>query len=262
LSYCVSLAEGNNLLLMQDCISSHPERIDSFKVALWNLIQWGSAGHQLYIPDNGRVEPYGSEDSDEVGSLGWIQDWCIRPVAVKSFYKFHLRGRLGVSKYRRELPLSTLYKIEDADDYYYCPKYYQESTYRSWSQYVKSFIDSRRVEREFWFSIGLDPGPTEYPSDQDVKDILLLASQFTSQTSPTYRPPSPTVTGDEDLLEYCTEVLDCIKVNNLTNGKALKKEKEFGTREWQMIWLARQATLMIDYIEEHARGQAEIEVVN
>ena len=29
-----------------------------------------------------------------------------------------------------------------------------------------------------------------------------------------------------------------------------------------MIWVIRQATLMIDYIEEHAEGQAEIEVVN
>jgi hypothetical protein len=67
---------------------------------------------------------------------------------------------------------------------------------------------------------------------------------------------------DDDLLTHCTEVLDCIKVNNITLGKTLKKEKEFWTREWQMIWMARQATLMIDYIEEHARGQAENEVVN
>ncbi len=68
---------------MQDYISSHRQRIDSFKLALWNLIQWDSAGHQPNIPDSGRVEPYGSEDPDEVGSLGWIQDWCIRPVGVK-----------------------------------------------------------------------------------------------------------------------------------------------------------------------------------
>ncbi len=113
---------------MQDYISSHPpERIDSFKLTLWNLIQWDSAGLQPYIPDSGRVEPYGSEDPDEDGSLGWIQDWCIRPVAVKNFYKFHLRGRLSVCKYRRRRPISTLYEIEDADDYCYCPKYYKES---------------------------------------------------------------------------------------------------------------------------------------
>ncbi len=122
MSGCVSLADRDKMLLMQDYISSHPERIDSFKLALWNLIQWDITGHRIYIPDNGRVEPCGSEDPDKVGSLGWIQDWCIRPASVKNFYKFNLKGRLGISKYKRRLPLSTLYKIEDAEDYYYCPK--------------------------------------------------------------------------------------------------------------------------------------------
>ena len=42
----------------------------------------------------------------------------------------------------------------------------------------------------------------------------------------------------------------------------LKKSKEFLTREWQMTWLKRQATLLVDYIEEHARGQAELEIIN
>jgi hypothetical protein len=68
--------------------------------------------------------------------------------------------------------------------------------------------------------------------------------------------------GDDDLKEYCIEVLDCLMINNITLAKSMKKEKDFWTREWQMIWMARQATLMIDYIEEHAKGQAEIEVVN
>jgi hypothetical protein len=78
---------------MQEYISSNRVRIDKFKLALWNLVQWDSAGHRLYIPDNGRVEPYGSEDPDEVGSLSWIQDWCIRPTLVKNFYKFNLGRR-------------------------------------------------------------------------------------------------------------------------------------------------------------------------
>jgi hypothetical protein len=129
------------------------------------------------------VEPYDSEDPDEVGSLGWIQDWCIRPTFVKGFYKFKLGRRKETSKYSRRRSLAKLYKIEDADDYPYRPKYNQESTYRPWSQYVKTFIEKRRIDREFWFSLGLDPGPTEYPTDQEVVAILLLASQFTPQTS-------------------------------------------------------------------------------
>ncbi len=81
---------------MQDYINKHPQRIDKFKLALWNLIvQWDSAGLQVqfYIPDNGTVEAYDNEDPDEVGSLGWIHDWCIRPTSVKAFYKFNLERR-------------------------------------------------------------------------------------------------------------------------------------------------------------------------
>jgi hypothetical protein len=148
---------------MQDYINKHPQRIDKLKLTLWNLVQWDSAGLQVqfYIPDNGTVEAYDNEDPDEVGSLGWIHDWCVRPTSVKAFYKFNLERR-------KEKSLAKLYKIEDAEDYPYCPKYYRESTYRPWSQYVKVFIEKRRLEREFWFSLGLDPGPTEYPSNQEV----------------------------------------------------------------------------------------------
>jgi hypothetical protein len=117
-------------------------------LALWNLIKWDSAGLQPYIPDSGRVEPYDSDDPYEVGSLGWIQDWCIRPVEVKKFYKLNLGRHKETSRYTRRRTLANLYQIEDADDYCYCPKYFKESTYRPWSQYVKSFIDSRRVERD------------------------------------------------------------------------------------------------------------------
>jgi hypothetical protein len=60
-----------------------------------------------------------------------------------------LQGQIGIYRYRRRLPVAELYKIEDAGDYPYCPKYFKESTYRPWSQYVKTFIDTRRVEREF-----------------------------------------------------------------------------------------------------------------
>ncbi len=54
---------------MQEYINKHPQRIDKFKLALWNLVQWDSAGLQVqfYIPDNGTVEAYDNEDPDEVG---------------------------------------------------------------------------------------------------------------------------------------------------------------------------------------------------
>jgi hypothetical protein len=67
---------------------------------------------------------------------------------------------------------------------------------------------------------------------------------------------------DEDLLVYCQMVLEAIKLNNVTLAKSLKKDNEFWTREWQITWLKRQTTLLVDYIEEHARGQAELEIIN
>jgi hypothetical protein len=176
---------------MQDYISAHTKRIDKFKLALWNPIQWDSDGTRIDIPDSGIVEPSGTDDPDECGSLGWIQDWCIRPASGKSLFRHSLQGQIGVYKYRRRLRLAELYKIEDVNDYHYCPKYYIESPHRSWNQYVKTYLDTRKSEREFWFSLGLLPTPTEYPMDQDVTAILLQASQFTSQASPRLRAACP-----------------------------------------------------------------------
>ena len=104
---------------MQDFISANTERINKFKLALWNLVQWDQSGlyPHFYIPDNGTVEPYDSEDLEEVGSLGWIHDWCIRPVEVKSFYKYNLRRQKEVSRFTRRRKLEILYTVEDADDY-------------------------------------------------------------------------------------------------------------------------------------------------
>ena len=96
---------------MQDFISANLQRIDKFKLALWNLVQWDQDGIRIDIPDSGEVEPFGTDEPEEFGCLGWVQDWCIRPVAVKSFYKYHLKRQKEVSKYsRRGRTLATLYK--------------------------------------------------------------------------------------------------------------------------------------------------------
>jgi hypothetical protein len=170
---------------MQSYISAHPQRIDKFKLALWNLVQWDIEGIRIDIPDNGKVEPHGTDDPDECGCLDWIQDWCIRPATGKSQVGHSPQLQIGIYKYRRRLPLAELYKIEDPDDYSYCPRYYKDSSYRSWNQYVKSYLDTRKSEREFWLSLGLQPNPSEYPTDQEVIATLLQASQFTTQCSNT-----------------------------------------------------------------------------
>jgi hypothetical protein len=173
---------------MQDFISANLQRTDKFKLALWNLVQWDQDGTRIDISDSGEVEPFGTDDPDEWGCLGWVQDWCIRPADGKSLLRFSQQRRIGVYKYTHRLPLAEIYKIEDAKDYAICPRYYCESPYRFWNQYVKTYLDSRKSEREFWYSLELLPPPTEYSTDKDVIAILLLASQFTSQTSPKVKP--------------------------------------------------------------------------
>jgi hypothetical protein len=54
---------------MQDYISGHTERIDKFKLALWNLIQWDQDETRIDTPDSGEVEPCGTDDPDEWGCL-------------------------------------------------------------------------------------------------------------------------------------------------------------------------------------------------
>jgi hypothetical protein len=140
---------------MQDYILHHTERVDKFKLTLWNLVQWDSAGIKVYIPDNGRVEAFEIDDPDECGSLGRIQDWCVKPTSGKSLLKHSLQGQIGTYKYRRRKPLAKLYKLVEARDCPDYPTYFNECTCRPWSQYVRAFVEKRRVEREFWFSLGL-----------------------------------------------------------------------------------------------------------
>jgi hypothetical protein len=105
---------------MQDFISANTQRIDKFKLALWNLIQWNQDGTRIDIPDSEEVEPCGIDDPDEWGCLGWVQDWCIRPADGKSLLRLSQQRQIGVYKYTRRLPLTEIYKIEDAKDYAIC----------------------------------------------------------------------------------------------------------------------------------------------
>ena len=67
----------------------------------------------------------------------------------------------------------------------------------------------------------------------------------------------------EQYTVYVLGVYQAIRITQPREAKELlKKKSEFLTKSWQSQWLARQANLMVDYIEDHAQGQAEVEVVN
>ena len=62
---------------------------------------------------------------------------------------------------------------------------------------------------------------------------------------------------------YCTRVWRAIDVKD--SSKAIKlwnPASGFWTMEWQRIWIERQLRLMVGYIEEHAKGQVLLEIIN
>ena len=66
-----------------------------------------------------------------------------------------------------------------------------------------------------------------------------------------------------DFLDYCKEVMKAIEVLDPSEARRLKKDGDvFNDPDWQYGWMKRQLRLMQDYVEAHAEGQAEIEMVN
>ena len=66
-----------------------------------------------------------------------------------------------------------------------------------------------------------------------------------------------------ELQEHVLSVYNSLTVTKPKEAKELwKKGSDFFKKSWHVAWLGRQANLMVDYIEDHAEGQAEVEVVN
>ena len=69
--------------------------------------------------------------------------------------------------------------------------------------------------------------------------------------------------GSNEFAEYCVEVYHAISINDHRLAKSLfKKGSDFWKKGWQIRWVKRQLQLMIDHIEDHAKGQVEVEIVN
>ncbi len=66
-----------------------------------------------------------------------------------------------------------------------------------------------------------------------------------------------------DFLDHCDDVMKAIEVLDPTEARRLRKNRNtFEDPGWQYNWMKRQLRLMQDYVEAHAEGQAEIELVN
>jgi hypothetical protein len=66
-----------------------------------------------------------------------------------------------------------------------------------------------------------------------------------------------------DFLEYCDDVMKSIEVLDSSEARRLRKDLDtFEDPGWQYDWMDRQLRLMGDYVEAHAEGQAETEMIN
>ena len=65
------------------------------------------------------------------------------------------------------------------------------------------------------------------------------------------------------LKQHVLEVYNALSITKPKEAKQLTmKGSDFFKKSWQVTWLGRQSSLMVDHIEDHARGQAMVEVVN
>ncbi len=66
-----------------------------------------------------------------------------------------------------------------------------------------------------------------------------------------------------ELQEHVLSVYNSLIVTKPKEAKELwKKGSDFFKKSWHVAWLGRQANLMVDFIEDHAEGQAVVEIVN
>jgi hypothetical protein len=65
------------------------------------------------------------------------------------------------------------------------------------------------------------------------------------------------------LKDHIAAVYNALQVTKPKEAKELfVTGSNFFKKSWHITWLSRQANLMVDHVEDHAEGQAEVEVVN
>jgi hypothetical protein len=66
-----------------------------------------------------------------------------------------------------------------------------------------------------------------------------------------------------DFLDHCDDVMKAIEILDSSEARRLRRDRDtFEDPAWQYDGMNRQLRLMMDFIESHAEGQAEIEMIN
>jgi hypothetical protein len=74
--------------------------------------------------------------------------------------------------------------------------------------------------------------------------------------------PDITDLEDEEYLTYCNKVWNAISADDTALAwKLWPQNCGFWEVEWQTNWITRQSKLMRDYVEDHSKGQMELEMI-
>ncbi len=66
-----------------------------------------------------------------------------------------------------------------------------------------------------------------------------------------------------EFANYVLMIYESLRIAQPKLAKELKKTgSDFYLKSWHTQWLRRQCDLMLDHIEDHAKGQAVMEIVN
>jgi hypothetical protein len=123
---------------MQEYIYTNSDRIERFKLALFNLESWEIKGEPKdNIPLGGYV---GSCDSDHTkgGSLGSAHTWFIRPSKQYNLFK-RVESRLKpIDTLRRRTAFDCFFALEHQSDFSPFIPVSREPDSRSWNEYVQA----------------------------------------------------------------------------------------------------------------------------
>ena len=163
--------------------ASNSERVNKFKIALYNLDCLQIAGIDYrYITDCGFVKSPTLNTLD-YGSLGYIQCWELRPIKPTLYNLVNISTRLGFPQKRRT-KLIDLYTIEYNEDKHTIlqnrrPRNSYEYRW-NWSQILSEYLLAHQSHRNSLSGAVIGPPSAYYPEDIDLINIVLVASTYSS----------------------------------------------------------------------------------
>ena len=159
-------------------IDSNSERIDLFKLGLYNLDCYQIANRDYYIPDCGFCKSP-TEDLVGHGRLGFAEAWELRPIKPTLYNLVASSSQIGYTQKRRTKlrDLYTLHYNEEKHKVLRKGHSYVIELF-NWDVLVKDYLLARQFYRDSLDASVIRPPSAYYLEDLDVINILLCVSKY------------------------------------------------------------------------------------